>query len=508
MEYFRKLFRAGLLATLFIGLGIIIGLIVSSNLGLLPLGEGDEPERPESPPLVTTPSIRLPIQALEQPFVDIVKSARPAVVNIATSRIIKKREGSPFPPFFGDPFFRRFFGDEFSQQFEVPRERREKSLGSGVIVDSSGIIITNNHVIENADEIKVVLNDKREFKGEIIGGDPKTDIAVIRIDGKDLPSISWGDADRLQVGEYVLAIGNPFGLNQTVTMGIISAVGRAQVGIADYEDFIQTDAAINPGNSGGALINLRGELIGINTAIFSRSGGYMGIGFAVPSNMAQSVMQSLVRTGKVIRGWLGISIQDVNPDLAEQFGLEDSKGALVGDVHSGGPADRGGIKPGDVIVRYDGKSIEGSVNLRNTVAQTSVGKKVKVEVIRDNRRKVLEISIGEFPKDLAQLGEEPFAKKNESAALAGLDVVELSSEVARQLNLSPATSGVAVRNVESGSSADEAGIKPGDLILEMNQRLLRGLEEFKRMASQLAESRNILLLISREGRKFFVVLKP
>jgi len=270
----------------------------------------------------------------------------PTVVNISTTRVVKSPGGEPLTPFFNDPFFKDFFGDEFFRQFRIPKERREQSLGSGVIVTQDGYIVTNNHVIEKATEIKVVLSDKKEFKGKVIGVDPKTDIAVIKIDSKELPTIPWGDSDKLQVGEYVLAVGNPFGLTNTVTMGIISAVGRANVGVAEYEDFIQTDAAINPGNSGGALVNIKGELIGINTAIFSRSGGYQGIGFAVPANMVKTVMESLVKEGKVIRGWLGVSIQDITPDLAKQFGIKDLKGALVGDVVEGSPAHKAGIKRG------------------------------------------------------------------------------------------------------------------------------------------------------------------
>ncbi|TKB76152.1 MAG: trypsin-like serine protease, partial [Nitrospira sp.] len=238
---------------------------------------------------------------------------------------------------FDDPFFRRFFGDEFFRRFEAPRERKERSLGSGVIVDATGLIITNNHVVNKADDVKVLLSDKRELKAKLIGTDPKTDLAVLKIEAEHLHTIPWADSDKLEVGEFVLAVGNPFGLNQTVTMGIVSAVGRASMGIAEYEDFIQTDAAINPGNSGGALVNVRGELVGINTAIFSQSGGNMGIGFAVPSNMARSILDQLVEHGKVVRGWLGVSIQDLSPELATQFGLPEAKGVLVSDVLDDSP---------------------------------------------------------------------------------------------------------------------------------------------------------------------------
>jgi serine protease Do len=501
-------FRKGLIAGIFLSLGVVIGLILASNLGWFVFGTGGQTVGPIPAESSTEPGVGLAGLPPEQTFVEVAKHTMPAVVNISTTRLIRGREGFPETPFFDDPFFRRFFGDEFFRQFEAPRQRREQSLGSGVIVDPNGLIITNNHVISKADEIKVLLNDKREFKGKVIGTDPKTDIAVIQINAKDLPTIPWGDSDRLQVGEYVLAIGNPFGLNQTVTMGIISAVGRAQVGIADYEDFIQTDAAINPGNSGGALINTRGELIGINTAIFSQSGGYMGIGFAVPSNMSRAVMDSLVKTGKVVRGWLGISIQDLSEDLAKEFGVEEVKGALVGEVQEGSPADKAGIKPGDVIVGFNGKSIEGSSTLRNMVAQTPVGKKVKIKLIRDKKSKELDVTLGELPKEMAEASIGAEGDTEGSAALAGLEVMDLSAEVARRLNLSESLQGVVIVGVEPDSPADETGLRRGDVIQEINHKPMKNLKEFRKAASEVQEDDSVLMLINRQGRKIFFVVKP
>ncbi len=331
----------------------------------------------------------------------------PAVVNISTTRVVKS-QGMPASPFMDDPFFKHFFGEEFGRQFQIPRERRENSLGSGVIVSADGYIVTNAHVVEKADEIKVLLSDKREFTGKVVGSDPKSDIAVIKIKGKDLPTLNWGDSEKLEVGEYVLAIGNPFGLNSTITLGIVSAVGRANMGIEQYENFIQTDAAINPGNSGGALVNTRGELIGINTAIFSRTGGSMGIGFAIPSNMAKGVMDSLVKTGKVVRGYLGVSIQDLNAEMAKQFGLDDKQGALVSDVVAGSPADKAGIKTGDVILKFDGKEIENSTMLRHRVAETPVGKKTESRVA--TRQKASE---AECENCRTAEGHECFQRKRE-----------------------------------------------------------------------------------------------
>ena len=328
-------------------LGVASGLIISSRLDIMNISRAQKDK-----PFKVSPAL---IQ-ISDSLADVASQVTPTVVNISTTKTVKPDE--QLNPFFDDPFFHKFFGVP-----EHPRAYKERSLGSGVIVSSDGYIITNNHVIEGASEIKVVLPNKREFKGKLIGADSRSDVAVIKIDDKDLPAITWGDSDKLRPGEMVMAVGSPFGLTQSVTMGIISAVGRANIGIEDYEDFIQTDAAINPGNSGGALVNMRGELVGINTAIFSRTGGYQGIGFAVPSNMAKQVMESLIRTGKVVRGWLGVSVQDVTPALSKQFGVPVGEGALVGEVVKGSPAEKAGFKQGDVIVEFNGKKVEDSGHL-------------------------------------------------------------------------------------------------------------------------------------------------
>ncbi|MEW6585754.1 MAG: Do family serine endopeptidase, partial [Nitrospirota bacterium] len=308
-----------------------------------------------------------------QATAEIAEAVKPAVVNISTTRTVKIQEG--ISPFLEDPFFRRFFGD----QFRMPKERKSASLGSGVIVDPKGYILTANHVIQGAEEIKVTLSDKREFKGTVVGADAMTDIGIVKIDAGSLPTIQWGDSDKLRVGETVLAIGSPYGLSQTVTMGIVSAVGRANVGIADYEDFIQTDAAINPGNSGGALVNVRGELVGINSAIFSTSGGYQGIGFAIPTSMAKDVMDKLIRQGKIVRGWLGVTIQALTPELAKQFNLTEEKGVLIGDVMEGSPAEKAGLQRGDVVIEFEGKKIEEPYQLRNMVSNISPGQVITLK---------------------------------------------------------------------------------------------------------------------------------
>jgi serine protease Do len=346
----------------------------------------------------------------------------------------------------------------------------------------------------------------------LIGADPKTDIAVIKIDTKGLTALPWGDSNKLKVGEIVFAIGNPFGLNQTVTMGVISAVGRANVGIADYEDFIQTDAAINPGNSGGALINARGELIGINTAILSRTGGYQGIGFAVPSSMARQVIDSLVKYKKVVRGWLGVSIQEVTSDLAEEFGVKDLKGALVSGVMKGSPAEKAGIKQGDVILQYNGKVVEDTGHLRNMVSQTPIGTRVKVKLLRLKKEIEVEVIIVELPKKMAEAPsrntEKPEDNQEESSALTGLVVRELTPDLAARLGIDENEKGVVVVKVDPDSKVFEAGIRPGDVVLQINQKNIGTIEDYKKAASKIRSKERVLLLIRRKGEDLFVTVRP
>ena len=441
------------------------------------------------------PTVEEPL--LGQPFVPIAKRAKATVVNVSSVKKTKQ-DGQGFQnPFFDDPFFRRFFGEEFERRMPAPREFQQQGLGSGVIVTSDGYIITNNHVIEGADELSVSLPDKRSFKAKVIGTDPKTDVAVIKIDASNLSALPWGDASQLEVGEMVLAVGNPFGLSQTVTMGIISAIGRANVGIVDYEDFIQTDAAINPGNSGGALVNLKGELIGINTAIFSRSGGYMGIGFAIPSTMTKSVMQSLIKHGKVIRGWLGVSIQNVTPDLAKEFGAAENTGALVGDVTEDSPASNAKLERGDILTAYNGIPVRDSNHLRGLVAETPPGTTARLSVLRDKKPLDLNITIGELPKELAKAGRDGSGKVEH--ALAGLTV-----ENARQSGRSKASSGVVVTDLEPESLAERAGLQKGDVIHEINRKPVKDVKDFEHLTSQLAPRSPVLLLVKRRTSTIFL----
>jgi serine protease Do len=499
--------RSWIVAATLLTAGMIIGFVVASDLGWLPTGHAvpDVPSATIARPVVTAPQPVLSGGG-GQTFVEIAKAVKPAVVNIYATKS-GRSEGSQATPF-DDPFFRKFFGDEFFKRFDQhPKERKERGLGSGVIVESSGLIITNNHVVGKADEIRVTLSDKREFKAKLIGTDPKTDIAVVRIDATGLPTVAWADSDKLEVGEFVLAVGNPFGLTQTVTLGIVSALGRA-AGIAEYEDFIQTDAAINPGNSGGALVNVRGELVGINTAIFSQSGGNMGIGFAVPSNMAQSIMGQLVQTGKVVRGWLGVSIQELTPELASQFGVGDTKGVLVSDVMDDSPAKKAGFERADVIVEYDGKSMDSPTHLRNAVAQTPVGKKVAVKIIRDKKPKTIELTIVEQPKSMAQAGEEDSGESaTPTGVLSDLEVRELNDELASRYGLKPGERGVVVVRVKPGSTAEELGVREGDIVVEVNRQAVTSVKAYERIAGKLPKDQAVLLLLKRQGRTIYLTLR-
>ncbi|KPK71141.1 MAG: hypothetical protein AMJ84_06585 [Acidithiobacillales bacterium SM23_46] len=497
MSFDRRSFRFGIVAGAFLVIGVVAGIVFSSRMDWVAPAQSEQTVAPALPAGSAPPS-----------FVPVVKASMPAVVNISTSRTIKR--GEEANPFMDDPFFRHFFGEEFGRRFQIPKERRENSLGSGVIVSADGYIVTNNHVVAKADEIKVLLSDKREFTGKVIGTDPRSDIAVIKINAKNLPVLPWADSDKLDVGEYVLAIGNPFGLTQTVTMGIVSATGRANVGIADYEDFIQTDAAINPGNSGGALVNVRGELVGINTAIFSKTGGSMGVGFAVPANMARGVMESLIKSGRVVRGWLGVSIQEVTPALAKQFGLTNGKGALVNKVVPSSPAAAAGLQKGDVIMSFNGKGVDSPGVLRNTVAQTAVGQTVKVEVMRDRKSVKLDVKIAEQPKDMAKAGveEEGVQEGAEGSALAGIEVRTLTSDIARQLGLPSGTAGVLVSDVVSGSLAETAGVEQGDVIVEINHQPVRNTNDYRRISTKLGKKANVLLLINRRGDQLYLAIEP
>jgi len=477
-----------LLVILFLLLGYVIGAHTSS----VSSGPGQ--------PSPYVPHVSQALSDKGVAFSEVVKSVTPTVVNISTTKTMQR--DIPFQHFFEGPL------REFLEPFRVPKKWKEQSLGSGVIVSSDGYIITNSHVVEEAEVIKVTLYDKQTYVGKIVGMDKKTDVAVIKIPAKNLQAIRWGDSDKLQVGEFVLAFGNPYGLNHTVTMGIVSALGRAGVGITDYEDFIQTDAAINPGNSGGPLVNINGELVGINTAIFSNTGGYQGIGFAVPSNMARAVMRQLIDKGKVTRGWLGVAIQKVTPELAREFGLKKPAGALVTEVFGGSPAEQAGLRRGDVIIELNGIEIRDVDALRNRIAQTEVGSTVKLKVKRDGRTISMDVTIAEMPEDVAVLSSNEVEEtEGDEDTIAGLSVMELTEDIARQLGLSGSEEGIVVSEVEPYSPAEEAGVRRGDVIQEINRKRIRGMEDFRRIISTLKEGDVMLLFINRGGRKFYIPVK-
>ncbi|MCL4536051.1 MAG: DegQ family serine endoprotease [Nitrospirae bacterium] len=445
------------------------------------------------------PRVPKQMEETSRAFSEIVRAVSPAVVNISSTKVIKKQP-TPFDEFF-----------DFLYPFPDGRGKRwkEQSLGSGVIVSPDGYIVTNNHVVEQADEIKVILIDKKSFKAKIVGSDPKTDIAIIKIDAKGLPVLPWGDSERLQVGEFVLAIGNPFGLSHTVTMGIISAVGRADVGITDYENFIQTDAAINPGNSGGPLVNIKGELIGINTAIFSKTGGYQGIGFTVPTNMVRIVMDQLIKQGKVTRGWLGITIQELTPEIAQKFGLKQSEGALVSDVAKGSPAHRAGMARGDIILEFNGKKVRDVATLRNMVAQSKVGSQVEIKVLRRDREITLKANIMELPTEMGDVVPSSSNSMDMSdSALSGITVMDINAAVAKQLGIDRDEKGVVIVKVEHGSSAEDAGLRKGDVVQEIDRQRINGLNDFNKATSKIRTEDTVLLFVNRSGRKFYVALPP
>ena len=434
---------------------------------------------------------------LSDALAEVADVVRPSVVNVSTTSTVTMEE-NPEGDLFNDPFFRHFFGDQFGHQ---KRKYKSAALGSGVIFSGNGYILTNNHVVTGAEEIKVVLSDKREFKGKIVGTDPRTDLAVIKINARDLPAAKLGDSSKLKAGDIVLAVGTPFGLNSTVTMGIVSAVGRSNVGIADFEDFIQTDAAVNPGNSGGALVNTNGEVVGINTAIFSISGGYMGVGFAIPSDMAKTVMDSIIKHGKVIRGWLGVSIQDLTPDIAKSLGIKQQTGALVADVVKDSPAEKAGLKRGDVIVSLDGKPVEDSTSLRNMVSAAAPGKTVEFKILREGK----ELSV---TATLAEFKERKAVKKVEyNNVLKGITVQELTASLRDQLGVPENMNGVVITNIGADSPA-QGILQAGDVVLEVNRHDIKNLSDYDQLVSKIGEKDSVLLLIYREGGTVYITIRP
>ncbi|MDH5427225.1 MAG: DegQ family serine endoprotease [Nitrospirota bacterium] len=436
-------------------------------------------------------------------FADIAKQVTPAVVNITVSKqAAVPMSGLPFDP------MKEFFGAPGAPGFPPRHDQGPmpdlQGAGSGVIVSSDGYVLTNNHVVEDAKEISVTLPDKREYSGTVVGLDPQTDLAVIKVEAKDLPFVRWGDSSSLQVGEYVLAVGNPFGLNSTVTLGIVSALGRGGMGITQYEDFIQTDAAINPGNSGGALVNTQGELVGINTAIFSRSGGYQGVGFAVPTKLAKPIYTSLVKSGTVVRGFLGVGIQAVTPELAKSFQLDKVEGALVTNVMPGSPADQAGIQRGDVIVEYEGQVVEDPRALQGQVVGTVVGNTISMAVMRDGKKVTLRPMIREQNEPTKVAQANPM---RHDGPFAGVAVQDLDGRMAQQLGIAEEVSGVVVMEVTPGSYAERAGLAQGDVISEINRKPVRSEKDFVQVISHLEKQQDALLFIHRGKGALYLTVK-
>ncbi len=433
------------------------------------------------------------VDKFSQALADVAERANPAVVTITTEKVYNSNSRNPYH---GTPF-----EEFFNYHFNVPdRKYKGQALGSGVIVNSrKGYILTNNHVVDDADAINIQLIDKRVIQAEVVGSDPKSDLAVLQIDAKNLTALELGNSDQLRVGEWVMAVGSPFSANlsHTVTAGIVSALGRSNIipGSEDYEDFIQTDAAINPGNSGGALLNMKGDLVGINTAI--ATGGYeranRGVGFAIPSNMAKKVMQDLIENGYVIRSWLGVWIQEVEDKVARALDLETREGAIISQVAEDSPAEKAGLSTGDIIVAFDGVSINGPSKLQNVVSATKPGTKSKVEIIRDGKKKTINVILEELPQD-DQVFSSRLPSKTDDL---GIEVQELTGSLAERYGIDSNTEGVVITNVERGSPGDEAGLRPGDVVIRIGSRDITGLKEFRRLSSP--EDNNVLLLLVKRG---------
>ncbi len=501
-------------------IGLILAVAIFATVGLLVTSGNDaSPPRPKPTAPAATTEVTAPARALGAAFSGVAAQVMPAVVSVSSERVVKMRNQElPFP--FGDEFLRHFFGERFHTPNPRRREYRvpQHGMGSGIIIDNKGHVLTNFHVVRDVDTIRIVLADKRAFDAKPVGNDPKTDVAIIQIKGKvpsDLPVATLGDSDALLVGDLVLAVGAPFGLTKTVTSGIISATGRANVGIADFEDFLQTDAAINPGNSGGPLVNMRGEVVGMNTAIATSVGQYSGVGFSIPINMVKKILPVLVKGGTVTRGMLGIAIQDITPDLAKQFRVPappsggEYKGALIAQVNPGSPAEKAGLRPGDVVVAFQGKPVEDTQNLRNLVAESAPGSKVELTIIRDGKEQKLSATVGQLSAPPSAPGGPPEGEGGEGSAGAsrlGLTVTPLTPSLARQLGLRD-EKGVLVTDVDEGSPSSSAGVREGDLITEVDRHKVTNLADLDKALSKADPKKGILLLVKRQGASLYIVLQ-
>ena len=503
MKTWNKAVSVGIASgvALFVAAGLMVCVAARPNAGDLKASPID-------------PAVVAPAEQLGKAFAMVAAHVRPAVVSVYSEKMLKFQAPEFQSPFGGD-FFRQFFGEQFPQNQPQPqpqqrqREYRvpQRGMGSGMIIDDQGHVLTNYHVVSNVDEIKVQLADGRRFEAEVVSTDPLTDVAVIRMKNgpEDLPVVTLGDSDAIQVGDLVMAIGAPFGYAQTVTTGIISAKGRSSVGINTYEDFLQTDAAINPGNSGGPLVNMRGEIIGMNSAIATSIGQFAGVGFAIPINMVKGILPTLLKGEKVTRGMLGVIIQEVTPDLAKQFGLSEAKGALVAQVNPDSAAAKAGVKVGDVIVQYDGKDVESTTHLRNMVAATAPDSEVKLGIVRGGKEETLTVRVGKLTPQ-ATATETP-GEEGATTVLGklGLSVQTITPELARRAGVQ-ATEGAMITDVQEGSPASLAGLQPGDLIVEVDRHSVATADELQEVLGKAKDKESVLLLIKRKAASLFVLL--
>ena len=474
---------------------LLFALVLSFPLVACSQPTANVPAAARAEPAVLTPRVNggLP------DFTELVEKEGAAVVNISTTQTVRGRSPLPQLPNIpeDDPVF-EFFKRFMPPQQGTPREFQTHSLGSGFIISADGYVLTNAHVVDRADEVLVKLTDKREFKAKVIGADRRTDIALLKIEAKALPAVILGDPTKMKVGEWVVAIGSPYGFENSVTAGIVSAKGRALPGDS-FVSFIQTDVAVNPGNSGGPLFNLRGEVVGVNSQIYSRTGGYMGLSFAIPIDLAMDIVGQLKGSGKVSRGRLGVQIQEITPDLAASFGLKDTKGAIIASIEKGSPAERGGMQPGDVILKFDGKDVPSSNDLPRMVGATKPGSKVKVEIWRNRGMKELNLTLAEWDNETAPVkAEAPPEKANK----IGLTLAELSADQKRSLKVD---SGLLVQQVSG--AAEKAGVRPGDVVMALGGEKVSTIDQFAKLLAKQESGKNVALLIQRGDRILFVPVK-
>jgi serine protease Do len=502
--------RRSRLIWIYLGLAFFIGLAGGAWLApgsVLSKAAADVPQETQNPAEQQKAApTQQTMDNISRLFEQAALKAGPSVVPITAEQVVAAQSnfGSPdesLRDFFGEDFFKRFFGQPPQEQ-----KRTVRSLGSGVIVSSDGYILTNNHVVANADKLFVVIGDKKTYPARVVGTDPQTDVAVVRIEAKDLPAATLGNSDAVSVGQWVIAIGNPFQLMHTITAGIISAKGRSSVGLADYEDFFQTDASINPGNSGGALADLNGNVIGINTAIATPSGGSIGIGFAIPINMARQVMDSLISKGRVVRGYLGLLPQDIDENLAKALGLKTTEGVLIGDVTPNGPADQAGIKRGDVILSFDGKKVEDATQLRLMIADMAPKTKAKVSLLRQGKTLDVSVVLAERPKTPQEKAPEQEQPEGQTGEKLGLSLQDLTPDIMAQLGYEK-EKGALVADVASGSPAEDAGLGRGDLIKEVNRMPISSVREFEKAIKGFKAGDVIALLVRRGPTTLFVGIK-